>query len=212
MQPKKTKRRIMRRFTIDEISGVDIPAQEGATAVIAKRALGASFQKSGTPLLVAKFGDGEGISYTHLNKKESVMSTIERDVAALEAMRSKIDILLAELGRGSRKDSERAALESASATSGNRERQIAFLEDEDEDVSEEMKSAMAKFMRGRSPKLAAKMAMRRLETGAITKARGSDFMKHVHAVRDANPRMSRQQAMRKARREHPESFRRYQAA
>ena len=52
------KKRIMRKFTIDELSSVDVPAQEGAQALILKRAEVDEVGKSGVVQMVT--GEAEG--------------------------------------------------------------------------------------------------------------------------------------------------------
>lgn len=190
----KTRKRIMRRFQIEEISGVDIPAQSGALATIAKRDDSNTFAKSCTPLVIAKFGN-DGVSYTHLRKDDNMDEpTLERVLAALDALNSKITAIENEFASGRKKTrmdpDERA-----------------FRDQLDDDASEDVKAAVDKFQRGgRSLKQAVAMASRRVVAGTLAKSNTTNFAKHVDKLRTENPRLSRQEAMRKARRENPAAF------
>ena len=80
-----SKRRIMRALKINEISGVDVPAQEGATAVILKRKDGDAGKKKKTPKTEAKPAVDDGTVGTQEDKTMTTDKTqTDADAAVVD--------------------------------------------------------------------------------------------------------------------------------
>lgn len=165
-------------------------------------------------------------------QKSDDAPSMERILAVLAALSSKIDAIegeigVDEVGLGSKKETKQE----------HRERQVATLDDDDEDVAEDVKAAMQKFNR-HGTRTAAASTMRRLHEGTLRPvAKQSDFHKAVDkafgvlveknatSLQRRNPRLSRADAvkaatrttkrtdaMRMARQGAMSAFKRFQAA
>lgn len=91
-----TRRRIMRRFKINEISAVDTPAQEGALATILKRSDANGIEgDAGTPLAKDTAGNVSAIAEDHSVKIKEKINMSEDKLRELEAQLAKANALLA---------------------------------------------------------------------------------------------------------------------
>lgn len=199
------KRNIMRAFKLDEISVVDMPAQEGAVVTLTKSAK----SREDDPLFIvhkAVFGDMARNLKAGLDLAKA---TDDDDAIRMRAhgIKEQQGVSMGEALRQARKEIE-AQNETAEANADAKYGKDTDMTKQDTlEITDEAVNGLAKAIQARhgcSPADARTSALMQIRDLGVAKS-GVSFNDAVAAI-EKRDGCSRNQAMQKARREHPEAL------